>query len=289
MIPDFADTIYALAASGDTLYAGRASGLYSSDDGGASWHNTFDSLKRSDPLAVTAVAAEGNTVFTGVNGAVLRSEDGGASWQIIGLSSPAPQVTALVISPNFADDSIVIAGTSEDGVFVSNDRGASWTPWNFGLIDYNVYALAIPPDLERNRTVFAGTVSGIFRSVNGGRSWHELPFPMEAAPVLTLAISRSNLIYVGTEAHGLFLSEDGGENWQQVDQFAASGVNAIQIAPSQTWLLVEDRLYSSPDGLSWQPHAPIPASKLGIAMLPHPSASGTVIVGCADEELLRIS
>jgi hypothetical protein len=35
------DTVYALAASGASLYAARASGLYRSDDGGQKWHNTF--------------------------------------------------------------------------------------------------------------------------------------------------------------------------------------------------------------------------------------------------------
>src|SRR4051812_15880178 len=105
------DTIYALATAGDSLYAARASGLYRSDDGGQNWHNTFASLNRPDPLPTTALATAGRSVFAGVNGAVLRSDDSGDHWQIVTLSSPPPQVTALAISPAFASDHLVAAAT----------------------------------------------------------------------------------------------------------------------------------------------------------------------------------
>ena len=97
------DTIYALAASGDALYVGRASGLHLSTDGGQSWQSLLGAVEAKTPLAVTALAAEGKHVFAGVNGAVLRSEDGGASWQTIGLASPPPQVVALALSPRRCD------------------------------------------------------------------------------------------------------------------------------------------------------------------------------------------
>ncbi len=280
------DTVYALTASGNLLYAARASGLYRSDDGGVNWHNTFASLNRLVPLSTTALAVEGSTVFAGVNGAVLCSEDSGESWQIVALSSPPPQVTALVISPNFASDNLVVAATPEDGIFVSTDRGASFTPWNFGLIDLNVYALAISPDFARDQTIFAGTVSGIFQSLNGGRSWRETSFPMDVAPVLSLAISADSLIYAGTEAHGLFVSDDFGAGWRQVNaEFASAGVNAVQTTAAQTWTLIEDRLFSSSDGISWLQHDLIPVGKVGIALLPY---SGGVLVGCANGDLLHM-
>jgi photosystem II stability/assembly factor-like uncharacterized protein len=280
MIPSLQDTVYALAAAGDTLYAGRASGLYRSDDDGASWRNTFASLERSDPLAVTALAVADSTVFAGVNGAVLRSDDSGDHWQIVTLASPAPQVVALALSP----DGTVIAGTAQDGVFVSTDRGASWIAWNFGLIDLNVYALALSPDFERDHIIFAGTVSGIFESRNGGRSWKETSFPMNAAPVLSLAVSPANLIYAGTEAHGLFVSDDGGSSWRQVGEFASSGINAVQVADGQAWLLAGQQVASGAEG-RWQAHGFMPDGRLGIALLRRPHA---VIVGCADGALLHL-
>jgi hypothetical protein len=76
----------------------------------------------------------------------------------------------------------------EDGVLRSWDRGISWAGWNFGLLDLNVYALAISPEFRADETLFVGVESGVFRSGNGGRAWRETAFPMEAGPVLSLAI-----------------------------------------------------------------------------------------------------
>ena len=290
MIEQIQDTVYALAASGNTLYTARGSGLYRSSDAGKSWHDVLASLEQRAPLTVTALAVDGDNLFAGTNGAVLRSQDGGESWQIAALSSPPPQVSALVISPNFSEDGTVVAGTSQDGVFVSTDRGATWTPWNFGLIDLNVYALAISLDFRRDQMIISGTVSGIFRSLNAGRSWHEVSFPIDAAPVLSLAISSAGLLYAGTEAHGLFASDDFGLNWDPVNNgFASSGINAIHISASRTWLLLEDQLVSSSDGESWHEHPEqIPSGKIGMTLLPHPTAPGTVLVGFADGDLLYL-
>src|SRR3954452_8677418 len=92
------DTVYTLAGSNDTLYAGRLSGLYRSTDGGISWQDAFASLGLEQPVPVTAIATAGNTVFAGVQGAVLRSEDAGESWQVAQLSSPPPRIVALALS-----------------------------------------------------------------------------------------------------------------------------------------------------------------------------------------------
>jgi photosystem II stability/assembly factor-like uncharacterized protein len=291
------DTVYALAGSANTLYAARMSGLYSSNDGGVTWHDTFASLNGSQPLSATAVATEGTTVFAGVKGAVLRSEDSGKNWLAVGLSSPPPQVVALAISPNYSEDGVIIAGTSEDGVFVSDSRGATWTAWNFGLIDLNVYALIISPRFSMDQTVFTGTESGIFRTHNGGRAWRELPFPMDAAPILSLALSSADgLLYAGTENNGLFISNDSGISWHQVDNgFTSAAVNAIHITASHTeevWLLLEDKLLFSVDGgISWKqhPHDQIVGSRIAMAMLLHPTVPNTVIVGFADGDLRQIS
>jgi photosystem II stability/assembly factor-like uncharacterized protein len=291
------DTVYALADSGDTLYAARISGMYRSDDGGATWQNTFVSLNETHSLSATAVATDGTTVFAGVKGAVLRSDDGGKHWLAVGLSSPPPQVVALAISPNYREDGVVVAGTAEDGVFVSNDQGATWTAWNFGLIDQNVYALILSPHFSADKTVFAGTESGVFRSHNGGRAWRDLDFPLDAGPVLSLALSVTDgRLYAGTENRGLFVSDDSGISWQQVDNgFASSSVNAIHIAAShdnEVWLLLEESLVCSFDGgRSWNQHAhnQIEAGKTAMAMLPHPTVPNMMIVGFADGDLQHIS
>jgi photosystem II stability/assembly factor-like uncharacterized protein len=288
------DAVYALAESNGTLFAARLSGLYRSDDGGASWHNTFESLDQL--LAATAVAVSGNTVFAGVNGAVLRSEDAGTNWQIVGLASPAPHVVALAISPTFSEDGFIAAGTAEDGVFISNDGGLHWTAWNFGLIDQHCIALAISPDFAHDRTLFVGTESGIFRSQNGGKGWQELAFPMASAPVISLAISPNFVLdgqlYAGTEHSGLYTSDDRGITWQLVANTPTeSAINALQFATQSAdtlWLLLEDQVLQSFDGgASWQQRQQFSPDQLAMTLCA--DSATTAWVGFADGSVLKVS
>jgi photosystem II stability/assembly factor-like uncharacterized protein len=243
------DLVYSLAASPNfaqdhLCFAARQSGLYRSDDGGASWHAAYDSLSLDAPLATMAVVVSPNfesdrSVFAGVPGGIMRSVDGGQSWTAALLPSPPPLVATLAVSPSFAHDGIVLAGTLEDGVFRSADRGSRWARWNFGLLDLNVFCMALSPDFANDETLFVGTESGIFRSTNGGRAWREVDFPTEFAPVLSLAVSPDytndgdgGVLFAGTESQGLFCSPDRGRTWTRLGGDAvADAVNGILLSP----------------------------------------------------------
>jgi hypothetical protein len=208
------------------------------------------------------------SVFAGVPGAVARSEDGGHSWHLAGLSSPPPFVSVLAVSPNYARDGTLFAGTVEDGVFRSADRGSHWAAWNFGLLDLNILSLAVSPDYARDETLFAATDSGIFRSTTGGRAWRDVDAGPEGlrstdfAPVLSLALSpgyiTSGVLFAGTEEHGLYRSTDRGVTWVVVGAGALSGaVNGIVLAadyprhPHILALLNDTLLVSRDDGATW--------------------------------------
>ena len=102
---------------------------------------------------------------------------------------PPPVVSALVISPNYARDGILLAGTVEDDVFSTSNRGRHWVACNFGLLDLNTICMAISPGFAHDETSFVGVDSGIFHSTNVGHAWREADFPLELAPVLSLALS----------------------------------------------------------------------------------------------------
>jgi photosystem II stability/assembly factor-like uncharacterized protein len=171
-----------------------------------------------------------------VPGGILRSFDGGETWDVVEFPSPPPVVSALVTSPNYVRDGILLAGTVEDGVFSSSNRGGHWVAWNFGLLDLNTICLAISPDFARDETLFVGVDSGIFRSTNGGRAWREVNFSPDLAPVLSLALSpgyaEDGILFAGTESHSLYRSQDGGRSWARLGEDGIRDVvNAIILSP----------------------------------------------------------
>ncbi len=254
------------------VVAARNSGLYRSDDGGASWRSLYGSLTLEEPLATTSVAVSpgwdaDHTLFAGANGGVLRSWDGGESWQVALLPDPAPLVTAIVLSPNYSEDGLVFAATMEDGVFRSADRGSSWTAWNFGLLDLSALCIAVSPNFAVDETLYVGTESGLFRSTNGGLAWREVAFASEHAPVLSLAVApdvaSSAVVFAGTEDYGLWRTDDGGLSWSAVGQDVLVGsVNAVLLgatfpAPADVLVLMSDAVMVSRDaGASWAPWQP---------------------------------
>jgi photosystem II stability/assembly factor-like uncharacterized protein len=77
-------------------------------------------------------------------------------------------------------------------------------------------------------TIFAGLREhGVRRSRDGGRSWRDVELPRSG--VFSLAVSAADgRVYAGCEPSALFVSEDGGDSWLQLD--------ALLELPSQpTW------------------------------------------------------
>jgi photosystem II stability/assembly factor-like uncharacterized protein len=259
------DYVYHLAASPDyaedgILFAAKRSGLYKSSDCGQTWMNAYQSLGLDGPLPTTAVAVspdfkQDHSVFAGVEGNILRSTNGGETWETSELGTPPPVVSTLVISPNFGQDGLLLAGTLQDGISRSVNGGTLWSGWNFGLLDPSIYALYFSPDFAVDKTIYAGTETGIFCSLNSGRSWREVDFPMDLAPVTSLGIT-SNRLFAGTEDRGLFSSQPAYDQWEPLGRGTLSGgVHQVCVDATGRILVVEDEaLYLSGDGgRSWEP------------------------------------
>jgi photosystem II stability/assembly factor-like uncharacterized protein len=178
------------------------------------------------------------------NTVVLHGQEEG--WTSIGPEGGTAY--ALAIDPH--DHSVVYAGTN-GGVLKSIDSGAHWSPVNAGLPMPGsaeqlggpyVFSLAIDP--QNTATVYAGVSfagnvlfaepmgRGVYKSDDGGNSWHAANQGIEDRIVYALAIdpvTPTTLYGVGQvdpARHGpsnIFKSTDGGASWSVgVSMFAAS-------------------------------------------------------------------
>jgi photosystem II stability/assembly factor-like uncharacterized protein len=155
---------------------------------------------------------------------------------------------------------MVLAGTMEDGVFLSDDGGSKWNAWNVGLLDRHILCMALSPCISSDRRAYVGTETGIYGSQNQGRSWRALNFPSEFAPVLSIALSPGffgdGILWAGTESQGLFRSGDYGQTW--LPSNLTGSVNAIVLLPQfphkPTILVWKDNslLLSSDGGQEWR-------------------------------------
>ena len=222
-------------ANDHTIFSANWVRVVKSIDGGASWTEIEVSppppgeTLRQFVLAVSPSYSSDGTIFAATRqGEVFRSEDRGepGTWARIG--SFPERVRSLVLSPDYANDRVLYAGTVA-GVYVSTDAGTTWNPVGPRKanppqdreIDPGAL-VAISPAYGADGTVFAGTDSGLFVTRDAGRSWNEVTAaPLTASSrVEAIAVSpdyeNDRTVLVSTRDAGLLRSTDGGASFREV-------------------------------------------------------------------------
>lgn len=149
--------------------------LWRSVDGGGRWDRWL--VERDAPaaggqrfmaLAVSPNYANDELVFAALGPRVLtpvrharevRAGQRRPVWRGADLGAGAVAVTALALSPSFADDHTLFAATNA-GVFVSRDAGDTYAPWSEGLVPPSIVALALAPTFATDRLVHALGLGG---------------------------------------------------------------------------------------------------------------------------------
>ena len=128
-------------------------------------------------------------------------------------------------------------------LYRSVDGRQSWQRRDDGLPGWGVYGVVLDP--QRTDVLFATSGDGIFRSRDGGASWHRLPPP---APVpgdsdairweidLPETPTTPYAVVAGSEA--IYRSRDEGETWQRVGansgEAGAGSIPALMVDPHDT-------------------------------------------------------
>lgn len=244
----------ASAATG-TIWAATTAGVWQRRDG--QWH-TFGPDPR--PTALTVV--ENILLAAGVPSDIRYSYDHGQTWSTAWVDGTNCIVTCFAVSPNFARDRTLLAGTGGAGILRSTDGGRYWHLSNVGLEDFTVLAMAVAPVWTPREYAFAATDDGLYRSPNGGRAWKRADRGIEGVYIQTLVVSPSfatdSTLYAGSEDNGIYCSTDTGASWQHLPSTSALGaINGLWMIDNQpTPILIvgtgDGRLLRSLDnGVSW--------------------------------------
>ncbi len=234
----------------NVFYIGAVNGgVWKTSDSGRTWAPIFDheptgsigtiEVAPSDPNIIYVASGEGlHRPDLSVGDGIYKSTDGGTTWTHLGLRD-GQQISQMAIDPHDPNRLFVaVAGhpygpNPERGIYRSTDGGQSFEKIlykneNVGAGDVKidpsdpniVYAtLWEAREGPWENGEFSGTNGGVFKSTDGGQSWHQLAGGLPDGIVQAyVAIARSDpkrlFASVATrDKVDLYRSADAGDTW----------------------------------------------------------------------------
>lgn len=189
-------------------------------------------------LAIVHVdGPSGSVAFAGTTAGCFASTDGGSTWEPRNAGLTSPYVQALAVSPDYAKDRTLYAGTLGSGVMRSTNGGLTWRAIDFWQGPVAVTSIAVAIDAANDMVILAGTASGgVFRSSNGGRTFSASNFGLGDFAVLALAMSPTfsvDEVAFAVTNEGLHRSTNGGRAWRSVDRgLDSTAIQAVAFSPA---------------------------------------------------------
>ncbi|MBC5824833.1 MAG: hypothetical protein GIX02_08400 [Candidatus Eremiobacteraeota bacterium] len=257
--------------------------------GGLHWRSIGPAIAGGRVAAVAGTDSDPNLYFAGAaGGGVFRTTNGGATWLDVFGHQPVASIGALAVAPS--NPRIVWVGTGEatprndtsygDGVWQSRDGGRTWR--SRGLTGTSqISKILIHP--KNPDMILVGALGdpyedsntrGLYRTVDGGRTWRRTLFagPESGVADLAWAVSDPKVVFAaiwqfrrvpwsfssGGERDGLYRSLDGGMTWRQLrgrglprSPLGRIGVSVAPSDPRRVYALIESKLgtlWRSDDG-----------------------------------------
>lgn len=256
-------SVAGLPGNPDIYYVGAASGgIFKTTDGGTEWQPIFDHEDVSSVGSLAIAPSDPNTVWAGtgetfirshisIGNGIYKSTDAGKTWTHTGLEKTG-RIGRIVIDPHNPDVVLACAlGTAygpqpERGVFRTADGGKTWDRVLF--VDENTGCSDIAIDPNNPHILYAGMWqlelhtwarnsggpgSGLYKSTDGGATWHHLTghgLPNPPIGKIAVAIAKKTsrvyaLIETGdgvpldgkpTGRGQLWTSDNAGDSWEVV-------------------------------------------------------------------------
>jgi hypothetical protein len=225
--------------------------LLKSTNGGASWAESANGLPvLASVYDIEADPTQPSTLYLGANEhGVYKSTNGGANWSPANLPLDRFSVVQDVeLAPTAP--STVYAGIAFNSLAKSTDGGATWTISKGGG---NFDALANSIAVSRtsaNHVYLASIFGGAFETTDGGMTFNELPIPAGGVVGRCLAIGASapDLLYVGTDVHGIWKFTNRTWSRAQTDAFFTRSITVDPSNANTLYVVSINGLTKSTDG-----------------------------------------
>jgi photosystem II stability/assembly factor-like uncharacterized protein len=258
-------------------------GLWASTDGGTSWHQLWQAA------GATQITNRGTSMVfdpehadtfweSGIyNGAgVYRTTDNGTTFTALGDSHHIDSVSVDLTDPMRLT---LLAGGHEQKqtLYRSADGGATWTNVGKNLpagTNFCTNALVLDKNIHLvGCSGYAGGTDGVFRTLDGGKTW--APTSTASAAALPLWASDGTIYWSLIYDRGLIKSTDQGRTWTQTTQYGPLKTgHPIElpdgriVAPGPKTLMV-----SADKGATWKPlGAALPFTPNTISYSPYRNA-----------------
>jgi len=225
-------------------------GLFSTNDKGKSWQHYGWKYTKCFSVSVAALKQDRLFYLSCGNG-VHKSADGGNSW-VITTGWNITECLKTAIDPTNPD--VVYAATAY-GIFKTKDGGKTWVEKNQGLV--STFTPTVIIDQNDHHLLFCTTESGVHRSRDGGEHWEPIGLLGLGIRILIQHQNTPNILAVGTEDDGIFISADYGKSWsQKVAGLTHKTVYALAFAPQNADIIYAGTfrggIFKSTDrGSSW--------------------------------------
>jgi len=242
--------------SDQTLFVGTTNGLYRSIDGGVTWQKESVFAETAVlSLAISPAWPSQPLLLVGTGDGVYRYDTAG---ETSALSDGFAPLTTTPLTQS-GDGGLLLAGTSNHGIYRSGDGGANWQPAGLqgGLTYYTISALAITNDdtLFAARASSTGIGASIYRSVNDGTTWESVyntDYVTHISP--SPAFASDGVLVATATSGGLMQSTDGGDNWALLSGWNGGWAQVVILLENGRYLVGSDNGFwqSDDSGATWQ-------------------------------------
>lgn len=236
------ESVGALYADGDILYAGATFDVFKSTNEGNDWSADNNGLPAvCNFYAITKI--NGYLVAGGDNSGIWQSSDEGVNWvQITSGVDSDEYVYSFYVNENTLYGAFGLTAS----IGISSDNGTTWIKSTNGLSSNN-YMTGIT---KLGNTLFATHSSlGLYVSIDNGTSW-TLPLSGIGAQDKNAIVASGSNLCVGT-TNGIWISTDGGSIWEHA--LTSGIISGLNTKGNEVFAVGQLPYKSTDNGVTWNP------------------------------------